>query len=71
MQQKVIEMDMKYFGLIRLISIIGPIREKLVLSMEVMVLDMEKQNLDCLMESSLRNSSLSSQKSIHEILFQI
>ena len=62
---------MKYFGLIRLISIIGPIREKLVLSMEVMVLDMEKQNLDCLMESSLRNSSLSSQKSIHEILFQI
>jgi hypothetical protein len=71
MQQKVMEMDMKYFGLIRLISIIGPIREKLVLSMEVMVLDMEKQNLDCLMESSLRNSSLSSQKSIHEILFQI
>jgi hypothetical protein len=56
MQQKVMEMDMKYFGLIRLISIIGPIREKLVLSMEVMVLDMEKQNLDCLMESSLRNS---------------
>ena len=56
MQQKVIEMDMKYFGLIRLTLTIGPISENLVLSMEVMVLDMEKQNLDCLMESSLRNS---------------
>ena len=55
MRQKVMGMDMKYFGLIRSTLTIGQIGEELVLSMEIMVLDMEKQNLDCLMENSLRN----------------
>ena len=56
MQQKVMEMDMKYIGLIRLTLTIGPMSENLVLSMEIMQLDMGSQNFDYLMENSLRNS---------------
>lgn len=55
MQQKVMEMGMKYIGLIQLTLTIGPISENLVLLMEIMQLDMVRQNLDCLMENLLRN----------------